>query len=85
MKSDSTRCPACGRPAEILDRFVVFGDKGPIEHVRIRCISGPSFERCVGRWNPGAAPPSTIETYHDSDSGLEPSWPPAAPRRRNQR
>ena len=70
MEIELTRCPACGRPAEILDRFVVFGDRGPIEHVRIRCISGPSFERCVGRWNPGAAPPSRIETYHDSDSGL---------------
>jgi hypothetical protein len=70
METELTRCPACGRPAEILDRFVVFGDRGPIEHVRIRCISGPSFERCVGRWNPGASPPSPIATYQDSDPGL---------------
>jgi hypothetical protein len=70
MEIELTRCPACGRPAEILDRFVVFGDRGAIEHVRIRCITGPSFERRVGRWNPGAGPRPANATYHDGDSAL---------------
>ena len=70
MELELTYCPACGEAAEIFDRFVVFGDRGPIEHVRIRCISGAAFERRVGRWNPGAAPPSATETHHDGDAGL---------------
>jgi hypothetical protein len=69
MDIELTRCPACGRPAEIVDRFVVFGDRGPIEHVRIRCMTGPSFELRVGRWNPGASPPPSMGTCHDRDSG----------------
>jgi hypothetical protein len=65
MEFELTHCPACGRPAEVFDRFVVFGHHGPTEHVMIRCITGPSFERRVGRWNPGAAPKRGHDTYHD--------------------
>ena len=53
MELELTQCPACGRPAEIFDRFVVFGNDGPIEHVKIRCITGPTFERPLGPWTPG--------------------------------
>lgn len=70
MEIELTHCPACGRPAEVIDRFVVFGEHGPIEHVRIRCITGPAFERRVGRWNPGARPRPANVTYHDGDAGL---------------
>jgi hypothetical protein len=56
MEFELTHCPACGRPAEVCDRFVLFGDGGPIEHVKIRCITGATMERRVGRWSPGAAP-----------------------------
>jgi hypothetical protein len=70
MEIELTHCPACGRPAEVIDRFVVFGDRGPIEHVRIRCITGASFERRIGRWNPCARPRSTNPAYHDGDPGL---------------
>ena len=55
MELEFTHCPACGRPAEVFDRFVVFGAGGPMEHVMIRCITGPTFERRVGRWIPGGA------------------------------
>jgi len=54
MALELTHCPACGRPAEIFDRFVVFGNGGPIERVKIRCITGPTFETPVGPWVPGA-------------------------------
>jgi hypothetical protein len=69
MEIELTHCPACGRPAEVIDRFVVFGDRGPIEHVRIRCITGPAFERRVGRWNPGGRPRPANVTRHDGDAG----------------
>jgi hypothetical protein len=54
MELELTQCPACGLPAEIFDRFVVFGQDGPIEHVQIRCVTGPTFERPLGPWTPGA-------------------------------
>jgi hypothetical protein len=31
-------CPTCGSPAEILDRFVLGGAPGPVEHVKIACV-----------------------------------------------
>lgn len=70
MEFEMTHCPACGRPAEVYDRFVVFGHRGPIEHVMIRCITGRSFERRVGRWNPRGAAPRRNETYQDGDREL---------------
>jgi hypothetical protein len=54
MELELTHCPACGRPAEVFDRFVVFGNNGPIEHIKVRCITGPWFETAVGPWTPGA-------------------------------
>ena len=41
MRNKSTHCPDCGRPAEVIDRFVLDSTAGPIEHVKIRCSSGP--------------------------------------------
>jgi hypothetical protein len=32
-------CPACGLPAEITDRFVLSGAPGPVEHVKIVCVT----------------------------------------------
>jgi len=32
-------CPACGLPAEITDRFVLGGTPGPVEHVKIMCVT----------------------------------------------
>jgi hypothetical protein len=31
-------CPTCGSPAEVLDRFVLDGAPGPVEHVKIACV-----------------------------------------------
>jgi hypothetical protein len=53
MDFELTCCPACGFTAEIFDRFVVLGDRGAVEHVKIRCITGATFERSVGPWAPG--------------------------------
>ena len=54
MELELTSCPACGSPAEVVDRFVVIEDRDPIEHVIVRCVTGPQFERRCGRWTPGA-------------------------------
>ena len=48
MDLELTRCPACGHPAEIFDRFVVVGDRGAVEHVKIRCITRRDV-RAAGR------------------------------------
>ena len=56
MDLELTCCPACGYPAEIFDRFVVFDERGAVEYVKLRCITGATFERSVGRWSPGARP-----------------------------
>jgi hypothetical protein len=52
MALELTHCPDCGLPAEVFDRFVVFGELGPMEHVMLRCITGRALERRVGRWTP---------------------------------
>ncbi len=31
-------CPTCGSPAEVIDRFVLGGAPGPVEHVKIACV-----------------------------------------------
>jgi hypothetical protein len=31
-------CPECGLPAEVRDRFRLPTKKGPIEHVKTRCL-----------------------------------------------
>jgi hypothetical protein len=30
-------CPECGLPAEVLDRFVLEGTGGPVDHVKTTC------------------------------------------------
>jgi hypothetical protein len=36
-------CPACGLPAEIVDRFIIDGSPYPVEHVKIKCLAGHWF------------------------------------------
>ncbi len=31
-------CPQCAAPAEIVERFVLGGTAGPVEHVTVRCV-----------------------------------------------
>jgi hypothetical protein len=70
VELELTLCPECGRPAEVFDRFVVFGQRGPIEHVMVRCITGRSFERRVGRWNSARGWKPVAELYPDADSDI---------------
>jgi len=32
-------CPACGLPAEVTDRFTLGGAPGPVEHVKLVCVT----------------------------------------------
>lgn len=32
-------CPACGLPAEIVDRFLLDGAPHPVEHVKLVCVN----------------------------------------------
>ena len=43
MELELTHCPDCGRPAEVVDRFVLPSTDGPVEHVKTRCVSGHWF------------------------------------------
>ena len=35
---ETTRCPECGRPAEVVDRTVLESTDGPVEHAHVRCV-----------------------------------------------
>jgi hypothetical protein len=35
---DTTSCPECGAPAEVLDRDVLESTDGPVEHARVVCL-----------------------------------------------
>ena len=34
-----TSCPECGAPSEVVWRFSEDGTDGPVEHVKLQCIS----------------------------------------------
>ncbi len=36
-------CPECRAPAEIVDRFVLDGTDGPLEHLELWCVTGRPF------------------------------------------
>jgi hypothetical protein len=38
-----TTCPECGAPAAILERRVLDGTDAPIEHAKVRCVTGHWF------------------------------------------
>jgi hypothetical protein len=44
-------CPTCGLPAEITDRFMLYGVPSPVEHVKLVCVRGhwytPPFDQLV--------------------------------------
>ena len=40
---DLTTCPKCGAPAEVIDRVVMPSTDGPVEHVKVRCVTGEWF------------------------------------------
>jgi hypothetical protein len=48
MELEINTCPDCGRPAEVLDRFVLPSTDGPVEHLKTRCITGHWYTAPAG-------------------------------------
>ncbi len=38
-----TGCPECGAPAAIEERYVLQSTDGPVEHAKVRCVTGHGF------------------------------------------
>ena len=36
---DLVVCPECAAPAQVVDRFDLAGTDGPVEHVKVQCLS----------------------------------------------
>jgi len=36
---DLVVCPECAAPAEVVDRFALASTEGPVEHVKVQCLS----------------------------------------------
>jgi hypothetical protein len=47
-----TDCPACGAPAEVIDRFVLQSTDGPVVHLKLRCVTGEWFTVPAGSTAP---------------------------------
>ena len=45
---ETTRCPECGQPAEVVDRAVLESTDGPVEHAHVRCVQRHRFWLPVG-------------------------------------
>ena len=43
MELELTSCPECGLPAHVEQRHVLESTDGPIEHAKVRCVSGHWF------------------------------------------
>jgi hypothetical protein len=54
-----TTCPDCGLPAEVLDRFALYSTDGPIEHVKVGCVSKHWFVLPAERLGRAPAPRRT--------------------------
>jgi hypothetical protein len=46
---DLVGCPACGAPAEVVDRYVLESTDGPIEHATVACAARHRFTVLVER------------------------------------
>jgi hypothetical protein len=57
-----TRCPQCGLPAEIRDRFCLESTDGPIDHVAVSCIDGHHFRMAADRLGAEPAVPPCRRT-----------------------
>ncbi len=57
---DTTECPECGRPAEVVDRCALESTDGPVEHAHVRCVLRHRF------WLPVASlarPPRSVRHH----------------------
>jgi len=36
---DLVVCPECAAPAEVVDRFALPSTEGPVDHVKVQCLS----------------------------------------------
>ena len=75
-RPELTGCPACGAPAEVIDRFVLQSTDGPVVHLKVRRVTGEWFTVPVP---PPGRPPN-------SNSSTTSGWPnarAAAARRAN--
>jgi hypothetical protein len=43
MELELTTCPECGLPAEVLYRSALQSTAGPVEHVKLQCVTGHWF------------------------------------------
>jgi hypothetical protein len=48
MELELTNCPECGYAAEVVDRVALPSTDGPIEHVKVRCVTGHWFMAPAG-------------------------------------
>ena len=58
-----TGCPACGAPAEVIDRFVLQSTDGPVVHLKVRCVTGEWFT--VPHRRPAGSRAPQVELVHD--------------------
>jgi hypothetical protein len=58
-----TGCPACGAPAEVIDRCVLQSTDGPVVHVKVRCVTGEWFT--VPHRRPAGSRAAQVELVHD--------------------
>ena len=59
---DLVVCPECAAPAEVVDRFALPSTEGPVEHVKVQCLSRHWFLL------PEAALP-TVRTVRETERG----------------
>jgi hypothetical protein len=43
MELELTTCPECGLPAEVLQRSTLQSTEGPVDHVKLQCVTGHWF------------------------------------------
>jgi hypothetical protein len=59
---DLVVCPECAAPAEVVDRFAVPSTHGPVEHVKVRCLSRHWFLLPVASLAPVRTVSPTVRT-----------------------
>jgi hypothetical protein len=61
---ETTRCPECGGPAEVLDRDVLESTDGPVEHARVVCLVRHRFFLPVALLAPGSGSAPRLDLDH---------------------